>query len=189
MDLLWGDERRNAFVSNVGLITSKDEDKNFNIMSAEWTFQLAYSPTRFGVSIGKGKLTEKNISSTRIFGISIASEKQNVIASLSGNNHGDSLDKIEVLKELGFEFIEGKETGILLVKDAVLQLECKLVERIDLGSHILFIGEVVSSSELNKKVDLLVYNSKTFYKVGEKINKPIDEELAKIEEAVNNHKR
>lgn len=189
MDLQWGDERRNAFVENVGLITSKDKSGEANIMSAEWTFQLSYSPARFGVCIGKGKMSEKNISETKVFGISIASEKQTVVANIAGNSHSEEVNKINVLKELGVKFVEGKETGVLLVEGSVLQIECKVVERVETGTHILFIGEAVWMSEKIGKERPLVYNSREFHRLGEKMEKPVEGELERIKSIVDKNKR
>jgi flavin reductase (DIM6/NTAB) family NADH-FMN oxidoreductase RutF len=44
MDLLWNDRRTRQFVTNVGLITS-DGPLGPNIMAAEWTHHISYSPS------------------------------------------------------------------------------------------------------------------------------------------------
>ncbi|MBI2110294.1 hypothetical protein HYT51_00760, partial [Candidatus Woesearchaeota archaeon] len=43
VDLPWGDPRTIKFVTNVGLITSTGPHGD-NVMSAEWTHQVSYSP-------------------------------------------------------------------------------------------------------------------------------------------------
>ena len=44
MDLPWGDEKTTKFVTNVGLITSNGP-YGYNIIAAEWTHQVSYSPS------------------------------------------------------------------------------------------------------------------------------------------------
>src|SRR3989344_7067386 len=92
-----------VFITNVGLITSKGEEGD-NIMAAEWTYQVSYNPGLMAVGIGKGKTTLDNIRENGLFGISIASENQNVLTSVAGGSHGKDIDKIAALEELGYSF-------------------------------------------------------------------------------------
>ncbi len=132
MDLPWGSVESKSFVTPVGLITSKG-DKGDNIMAAESTHHLSYSPGIISVSIGNNKTTANNISATKFFGVSLASENQQTLVSFAGGHSGDKIDKIAALKEIGFGFTRGKETGVYLVDGAVLQAECKLVNHIVTG--------------------------------------------------------
>src|SRR3989344_1725210 len=103
MDLPWGDEKTVQFITNVGLITSTGPYGD-NIMAAEWTHHVSYSPGLIAVCIGLNKATLENIRATKEFGVSIAATDQNVIASVAGGSSGKNVDKIKALKELGFKF-------------------------------------------------------------------------------------
>src|SRR3990167_3230647 len=140
MDLPWGNEKTTKFVTNVGLITSNGP-YGYNIMAAEWTHQISYSPGLIMVNIGFDKATEENIKAGKEFGVSLAAEDQNVVSSVAGGSSGREVDKIAVLKELGVEFYKGKKINALMVKGASLNMECKLVESIKLGDHMAFVGE------------------------------------------------
>ena len=96
MNIEWGDERLQV-VTGVGLITSNGKHGN-NIMAAEWTHHVSYDPGLIAVHIGNHKATAQNISETKEFGVSIASEKQNVISSIAGGQSGKDYDKIAALK-------------------------------------------------------------------------------------------
>ena len=188
MDMPWGSAESSPFVTNVGLITSKD-DKGDNIMSAEWTHHISYSPSLIAVSVNKtNKTTAKNIAENKFFGVSIASSEQNVISSTSGDYKGYLVDKIAALKELGFKFSRGEKTGVYLVDGSVLQLECKLVNTVNSGSHTLFIGEVVSVKHLADKKPL-IYNHGKFWKFGEQVHKPAQVELDNIKKVFEKHSR
>ena len=186
MDLPWGSVESTSFVTNVGLITSKD-DSGDNIMSAEWTHHISYSPALVAVSIGHGKITARNIMKIKVFGVSLAAEDQNILASNAGNYHGDFFDKIAAFEEIGLKFTRGKETGVLLVDGAVLQMECKLINMVSSGDHTLFIGEVVFA-KLNNKKPLIMHDGK-FWKLGEQIHKPAQDELERIKKIFEKHKR
>jgi len=132
MDLPEGSEFRGQFVTNVGLITTRGK-KGDNIMTAAWTDIHSYSPWILSVSIGEEKISQKNVIENGEFGISIAADDQNVISSIAGASHGEQVNKISVLKELGYEFFRGKKAKVLLVKGATLNVECKLIKKVKTG--------------------------------------------------------
>ena len=181
MDLPWGDEKTVKFVTNVGLITS-DGPNGPNIMSAEWTHHISYSPGLIAVCVGQGKATNENIKATKEFGVSLASADQNVIASVSGGSSGKKVDKIAVLKELGFRFYKAKKIKALMVEGAALHVECKAVQIIELGDHTMFVGEVLDATAGSKEP--LVYHGLKFRKLGENIQPPAEKELERIKHLV-----
>ncbi len=187
-DIPYGSLESASFVTNVGLITSKG-DNGDNVMSAEWTHHISYSPGMIAVSINNGnKSTAKSIVKSKVFGVSIASDNQNILVSTAGSHEGYLVDKIAALKELGFKFTRGERTGVYLVDDSVLQLECKLVNTVGSGDHTLFVGEVVSIKHLGDKKPLVMCGGK-FWKFGEQIHKPAQVELDKIKKVFEKHIR
>ncbi len=187
MDLTWGDTKTIQFVTNVGLITSNGPHGD-NIMSAEWTHHISYSPGLIAVCIGFGKATAENIEKTKVFGISITADDQNVIASISGTNSGKTVDKISALKELGFKFYNAKNIDVLMVEDAVLNIECRLMKQIELGDHIMFVGEILDVIH-NADKKPLSYHGLKFHKIGEEIQKPNLTEIEKINKTIEKHKK
>ena len=185
MDIPWGDERLQA-VTGVGLITSNGKHGH-NIMAAEWTHHVSYSPGLMAVHIGPSKATAHNILETKQFGISIASEKQNVISSIAGGKTGKEYDKIGALKELGFSFYKAKKIDVLMVKGASTNIECRLVKEMPLGDHTMFVGEAVVISGTEEKPT--IYHHGKYWKTGEQIMKPRQEELDIIRKLIEKHKK
>jgi flavin reductase (DIM6/NTAB) family NADH-FMN oxidoreductase RutF len=181
VDLPWGDPRTAKFTTGVGLITSNGPHGH-NIMPAEWTHPLSYSPGIISVHIGFGKATGENIEKTKVFGVNMAASDQNVLSSLAGNHHGKEFDKIGALKELGFRFFPAKKIDVLLVEGSALNCECRLIEQKTVGDHIMFIGEIVELYPANEKPPL-VYNNTKYSAPGPKIHKPPAEELERFEKA------
>ena len=187
MDLPWGDEKTVQFITNVGLITSNGPYGN-NIMAAEWTHHISYSPGLVAVCVGLNKATLENIRKSKEFGVNLAATDQNVLASVAGGSSGKNVDKIAALKELGFKFYNAKKIKTLMVDGAVLNLECKLFKEIKLGDHVMFVGEVIHAN-LNKNKEPLLYHKVKYWKIGENIPKPTQEELDKIRSVVEKHKK
>tara|TARA_Y100000310_G_C20416703_1_gene684682 strand:- start:45 stop:623 length:579 start_codon:yes stop_codon:yes gene_type:complete len=185
MDLKFGSPARNAFVTNVGLITSNGPHGH-NVMAAEWTYQISYDPPLMEVIIGEGKATFDNITETKEFGISIASTDQNAVSSIAGGSSGKTVNKIEALKDMGFTFIDAKEIDVLLLDDSVLHLECKLSDSIVRGDHTVFIGEVVNVTYFEDRTPL-VYHEGKYFGVREALPKPSDEERKNMKAFVEKH--
>lgn len=186
MDLAWGDERTKQFVTNIGLITSNGPYSD-NVMAAEWTHHISYEPGLIAVCIRPSDATHSNITKTKEFGVNLCASDQNVISSIAGNNSAKQVDKIGALKELGFRFFKAKKINVLMVEGAAMSAECKLVKKIKLGDHTMFVGEVVEAYDKGKEP--LVYHSHRYWKLGNNIAKPIQEELDKINSVVEKYKK
>jgi flavin reductase (DIM6/NTAB) family NADH-FMN oxidoreductase RutF len=186
MDLPWGDSRTTKFITNVGLITT-DGPMGPNIMSAEWTHHISYSPGLIAICINKtNKVSANNIKETKEFGVNICSTEQSKMATVAGVNSGKDINKIEALKELGFEFYTSKNIKTLMVKDAVVNIECKIVNTIDSGSHTMFIGEVLSANLTEGKQPLALHDGK-YWKLSETIENPSDDERESMKQIVEKH--
>jgi len=127
----------------VVLVTSK-HDKRENVMTAAWCFPLSMDPPLFGVSISKKRFSYSLISKEKSFAINLAdgSMRDFVIGAgrTSGKDMGKEKDKFV---EFGIEKEYGK-LGIPLVKKSPSSIECKVVEEIELGDHVVFVGEAVN---------------------------------------------
>lgn len=185
MDLPYGSAAHHAFVTNVGLITSTGPHGE-NIMAAEWTHHLSYSPGIIAVCLGPSKATTENIRATKEFGVSIAAEHQNVLCSLAGKYSGKSVKKMDALRELGFRFVPGKTIRAPLVDGAALQVECRLLDERPYGDHILFVGEAVHATDAMGGLPV-IYNRGKYWKFGEQIAKPPQEELDRIKAMMERH--
>ncbi len=190
MDLKWDDPRTRKFVTNVGLITSYGKYGQ-NIMAAEWTHHISYSPALIVACIHPSDATATNIEETKEFGVNLAAVGQNVLSSVAGGSTGKEVDKIKVLEELGIKFYEAKNIKPLMVKGAAMNAECKLLKAIPLGDHTMFIGEVVEISAIDKDPTEgpIVYHDGNYWKFGGKIQEPSEKELEEIKRLVENYKK
>jgi len=187
MDLPWGDETTKQFITNVGLITS-DGPFGPNVMACEWTHHISYRPGLIAVCIDPNDATHTNIKETKEFGVNLCATDQTILSSAAGNNSGKVIDKIKALEELGFKFIKAKQIKPLMIKGAVLNVECKLFKEIPLGDHTMFVGEVVQAS-VNPGKEPVVYHQGKYWQIGQNILDPSSEELKKIKKIVQKFKK
>ena len=186
MNIDHGSDVANKFVTNVGLITSNGPHGD-NVMAAEWTYHISYEPGLVVISLRPRRATYENIMKTKEFGVNICADDQNVMSSVAGSSSGRTIDKIKVLKDLGFEFYKAKKIKTLMVKDVATNIECKLVKKVTTGDHILLIGEAVETSASGKRP--IIYSSGKYWKFGEQIKKPHQEFLDNIDKLLEKHKK
>ena len=187
MDLPWGSPASKQFITNVGLITS-DGPHGPNVMAAEWTHHVSYQPGLIMIAIHHKDATAENIDKSKEFGVNLAADDQNWVASLAGGSHGQEVDKIAVLKELGVEFYDAKKIKAPMIKGTSLNVECKVVDKFELGDHVGYVGQAVEVS-VDENVKPIVYHAGKYSKSGEQIQKPPQEELDKMAELVEKHKK
>jgi flavin reductase (DIM6/NTAB) family NADH-FMN oxidoreductase RutF len=149
MHLAWNDRRTRQFITNVDLITANGPIGP-DIMAAEWTHHISYSPSLISINVRGHDATAENIQSSEEFGISIAGEDQNVVCSVAGRYCGRQIDKIRLLKEACIaNFYESKSINVPMIQDASMNAECRLMKQEEIGDHIMFVGQIkeISANE------------------------------------------
>jgi len=187
MNLQYGSEAREAFVTNVGLISSNGFHGH-DVMAAEWTMQISYDPGLIMVSIGPGKATSENIAETGVFGVSIAADHQNVLSSVSGGSQGKQTNKLPMLQEMGFTFTKAKDIDVYLVDESMLRMECNVIDERTYGDHIIFVGEA-SNIECENDRNPLIYHSGKYVGVGADIAKPNEQEREQMKALMETFKK
>ena len=134
------------------IISSKSGDK-MNGYIANTAFQVTADPPQMAISCHKDNLSATIIKESGLFAVSVL--KQQVASKLIGTfgfKSGRDIDKFD-----GLEY-KGGSTGIpIAMTDCVAWFECKVVQTVDAGSHLLFIGEVVESELIDEKAEPLTY--------------------------------
>jgi flavin reductase (DIM6/NTAB) family NADH-FMN oxidoreductase RutF len=145
------------------VLVGAEVDGKPNFMVAAWCGIASHKPPGISVAVRKGRYTLKGIEKEKAFSINIPSTSLVKKVDFCGIYSGKDHDKSKV-----FETFHGK-TRSPLVLECPVNLECTLLQEVELGSHILVIGEIVESyvSETCikegkidiKKIDPLVYTT------------------------------
>ena len=121
------------------LITSRKDDF-VNVFTAAWVGTICTKPPMVSVSIRPERLSYEMIKSTGQFTINLPSDKLARVLDFCGVRSGRDVDKIEKFK-LTLE--EGIQIDVPSIGECPVALECSVREILPLGSHHMFIAEVV----------------------------------------------
>jgi len=118
---------------------SARQDGRDNACIINTAAQIANDPTRIGIAVIQKNLTHDMILATGEFNVSaIATDAPFELFKRFGMQSGRSVDKFD-----GFSDAERTPNGLLrLNKYANAWFSCKVVDKIDLGSHTYFIAEL-----------------------------------------------
>jgi len=130
------------FTTGVALITTAGR-RGPNVMAAEWTFNVSYDPFLVSVHIEEGEATHAAIVETGEFGVSMCAEEQVVAMAFAGHFTGQETDKMS--SEV-FETVPGTKIKTPLIRGSLFTAECRVVQRVEMGDHTAFVGEVVAFS-------------------------------------------
>ena len=134
------------------IVTSGTRDRGNGYVS-NTVFQVSSEPAKFASCCSKENYSAELIRESGSFGVSVL--KQEASARLIGTfgyKSGADTDKLA-----GMDLRYG-ETGVpIVLNDAIAFLEVKVQETIDVGTHLMFIGELVQAEVLDEKADPLTY--------------------------------
>jgi len=125
------------------VITSRNGER-LNGQIANTAFQITSEPPTIAVSINKTNLTHQFIKESRVFAASIL--RQDTPLSFIGRfgfKSGRDTDKLE-----GIDYQIGVTQAPVIIENAVAYLDAKVVQEVDVGTHTIFIGELVNADVL-----------------------------------------
>lgn len=143
------------FKISYGLYIVSSGDKNAgNGYIANTVFQVTSSPAKFVVSCNKNNYTNKLIQKHKAFSVSVLDiDTPSELFGTFGYTSGKAFDKFKNVD------IKYGETGVPIVLDSTTAyLEFKLEQEIDMGTHTMFIGELVHAEVLNASKDPMTYD-------------------------------
>jgi flavin reductase (DIM6/NTAB) family NADH-FMN oxidoreductase RutF len=108
---------------------------------------VASEPTRISVAVQKGNYTRELIEQSGKFNISVLTED----VPFETIRHFGMQSGRDVDKFADFQSVKRSKNGLpYLTEHTNAMFSCKVSEKLDLGSHMLFIGEVTESKVLSK---------------------------------------
>jgi flavin reductase (DIM6/NTAB) family NADH-FMN oxidoreductase RutF/rubredoxin len=129
----------------VYVVSSMDGEK-INGQIANTVFQVCSEPPLVAVAINKKNLTHEFIKKSGVFTASIISQETplNFIGQF-GFKSGRDIDKFQ-----GVNTRTGETGAPIVLDNALAYLEAKVANSVDVGTHTLFIGEVVAADILKE---------------------------------------
>lgn len=164
------------------LVSCADEEGNANVMTAAWAGTICSDPVMVSVSIRKERYSHDIIARTGEFVISLTNRKLAKAADYVGVRSGRQIDKYSLDGDLKLTKLPSKHIKAPGIAESPVCLECRVKQIIPLGSHDMFIAEVLSTdiddAYLDEngrfdlgKADLIAYNHGEYFALGEKLGK------------------
>ena len=120
------------------LVGSRSGDE-WNAMTTTWVTQLSMEPVLLGVGVDNSAVTHRLITDGGSFTVNLwPSDDTKVFVKFSkpATHEGDTLNGWSV---------STATTGAPVFADALAWMDCEVRQSVDLGTHTLFVGEVVDA--------------------------------------------
>lgn len=126
----------------VVLVTSRNKEGKTNVFTVGWTGTINTKPPMLYISIRPERLSYEYIKETMEFVVNLPSSDLVKSVDYCGVRSGKKNDKIS---EMGFTLKESHHISVPFIDECPVNIECKVKNIIPLGTHDMFIAEVVGS--------------------------------------------
>jgi flavin reductase (DIM6/NTAB) family NADH-FMN oxidoreductase RutF len=161
------------FPRPVLLVSTRDTKGKDNIITVSWAGVACTTPPMLTVSLRKSRSSHAAISATKEFVVNLPTSKQYDAADLCGTASGRDADKFAACR---LSKLPAAVVAAPLIAECPINLECKVAHVLPLGSHDLFVAEIVkihASHALlredgridDKALDCLAWGSEEFLRV------------------------
>lgn len=131
------------------LVSVGNEEKS-NLITVAWTGIVNSQPPKTYVSVRKERYSYNMLKETKEFVINIPSCDIVKAVDWCGVKSGKNFDK---WKEMSLTKVKSNCVLAPSVDECPVCLECKVTDEVDLGSHTMFLADIVSISVKNEKLD------------------------------------
>lgn len=134
------------------LVSSGNKEQGNGFISNTF-FQVTAEPPVFASCCNKNNFTAGLIMQTGAFSVSVIhTDTDPDIISSFGYKSGKDVNKLAGMK------VRYGQTGVpIVLNDCVAFLECKVIQTIDVGTHYMFIAELLESEIIDDTLEPLTY--------------------------------
>ncbi len=122
------------------------KDDKMNGQIANTAFQVTSEPPTVGVSINRNNLTHEYIEESGVFTVSVL--RQDTPLNFIGNFGFKSGRDADKLAEVNYK--AGKTKAPVILDNTIACIEAKVINKLDIGTHTLFIGEIADAEVLSE---------------------------------------
>lgn len=135
-------------------IISSGNDNNKSGYIGNTAFQVTAEPPQIAIACNKDNYTSSLIDENGAFSISVLKQKtSSELIGLFGYKSGKDIDKFKTVK-----YFKGKTGTPIVTTDSIAWFECKVVNKFNVGTHIIYIGEIVENDLLISDGEPLTYD-------------------------------
>ena len=159
------------------MVSLKDKSGRTNIITIAWTGTICSDPPMAYISVRKNRGSHPMLSESGEFVINLPDEKLVKALDYCGVRSIATVDK---WKEMGLHEEDSALVSAPSIKEAPVSIECKVTQVLPLGSHDMFLAEVVAVRVDEQFIDekgafhmdqvgLVTYSHGDYMSLGEKL--------------------
>ena len=159
------------------MVTCADNEGNANIITLAWAGTVNSDPPMLSISVRKERYSYNLIKDKGQFAVNLTTQKLAYATDLCGVKSGRDTDKFEAAK------LTAEKASVIdvpIIKESPVSLECIVRNRLELGSHDMFVAEIVAvqvDEELLdekgklvlEKADLISYSHGKYWTLGREL--------------------
>lgn len=162
------------------MVSCGSAPEEYNIITIAWTGTINSNPPMCYISIRPERHSYEIIKKSKEFVINLTSRELTKATDYNGVKSGRNIDKF---KESKLTAVKANKINTVIIEEAPVNIECRVTKIIPLGSHDMFLAEVVSVSVNEDLLDsktgalrldkakLTAYSHGFYYQLGENIGK------------------
>lgn len=161
------------------MVSCQRENEKPNIITVAWAGTICSDPVMLSISVRKERYSHQIISETKEFVVNLTTKDLCRATDYCGVRSGRDVDKF---KEMNLTPQKSSKINAPAIAESPVNIECKVVNVIELGSHDMFIAKVEAVNVDEKLLDdkgrlrledanLLAYSHGEYFELGEKIGK------------------
>lgn len=163
----------------VVMVSCRRPGEKANIITVAWAGTVCTSPAMVSISLKPERYSYQIIRDTGEFVINLTTERLARAADFCGVRSGRDLDKFQAA---GLTPEPAEHVGAPLIKESPVNLECRVTQVLKLGSHHMFVAQVlgvdVDERYLDKnqklhldKAGLIVYSHGQYFGLGKNMGR------------------
>lgn len=161
------------------MVSLADENGKNNIITVAWAGTICTNPPMLSISVRPERYSYNMIKNSGEFVVNLTTEELVRACDFCGVKSGRDVDKFKEMKLTPLKMEHVSAPGI---SESPVNIECRVVETKELGSHTMFIAEVlgvtVDESHMDEKgkflineAGLVMYSHGEYFRMGEKLGK------------------
>lgn len=123
------------------LVSAADSAGKDNLITIAWTGTVCSDPAMTYISVRKERYSHHMLKENKEFVINLVSKEICRAADFCGVRSGCDLDKFEAT---GLTREKASTVNVPLVKESPVNIECKVTQVLELGSHDMFLAKVTA---------------------------------------------
>ncbi|MBQ3163785.1 MAG: flavin reductase family protein [Lachnospiraceae bacterium] len=163
----------------VVMVSVADKEGNSDIVTVAWAGTICTNPPMVSISVRPERFSHHMLMETGEFVINLTTKELAFATDYCGVKSGRDVDK---WKEMNLTPVMGNVVRVPYIAESPVNIECKVVKVEKLGSHDMFIAEVVAvqvddayMDEKNSfhlsQANPIVYSHGEYYLLGERLGR------------------